>query len=176
MGSLLWPYFDCTVLPLWPLLDCRCSLIIGFPLQNVLVYDSLHCRPQNMNKMQWHLFKQTPTEVKHKINTVFCPLAIEINLDFWRFLLKSINAAVLIRCEEVGKNRRINKQLPSCIKHLRILHYLRIYTSIYVDLIKYSVEKWHQSRAVLYTSSWSIDRLMIEEFIFSKLKVKGLHT
>ena len=154
LGSLLWPYFDCTLLPLRPLLDYRCSLLIGFRLQNVLVYDSLHYRRQNMNKMQWHLFKQPPTQVKHKINTAFYPLAIEIKLDFWRFLLKSINAAVLIRYEKVGKNLRINKQLPSCIKLPRILHYLRICRSICVDLIKYSAKKWYQSRAVLHTSSW----------------------
>ena len=69
--------------------------------------------------MQWHLFKQPPIYVKHEINTAFCPLCIEMKLDFWHLLLKLIYVWILIRCEGVGKNLKFNKRLPPCIKHPR---------------------------------------------------------
>ena len=65
---------------------------------------------QNMNTMQWHLFKQLQ----------ICSLCIEMKVGFWHLLLKLINVGVLIRCEGVGKNQKMNKRSPSYIKHPRV--------------------------------------------------------
>ena len=48
-------------------------------------------------------------------------LYIWLKLDFWHLLPKLINVGILIRCEGVGKNLKINKRPSACIKHPRVL-------------------------------------------------------
>ena len=48
-------------------------------------------------------------------------LYIWLKLDFWHLLPKLIKVGILIRCEGVGKNLKINKRPSACIKHPRVL-------------------------------------------------------
>ena len=48
-------------------------------------------------------------------------LYIWLKLGFWHLLPKLINVGILIRCEGVGKNLKINKRPSACIKHPRVL-------------------------------------------------------
>ena len=48
-------------------------------------------------------------------------LCIWLKLDFRNLSPKLINVGILIRCEGVGKNLKINKRPSACINHPRVL-------------------------------------------------------
>ena len=52
-----------------------------------------------------------------KTQDKYCLLSFMHRNLFWQLWLKLINVGVLIRCERVRKNLKINKRPPSCMKH-----------------------------------------------------------
>ena len=91
-GSLFWPYFDCALLLLWSLLGCHCSLLIGFPLQNVasrtMRFATLHASKHEYNAMASF---QTTANIG-KTRDKYCLLWINQSVHFKeRFKLQFTN-------------------------------------------------------------------------------------